>query len=223
MSFQYFVYISDTKVDMLLQQIDPGRLRKHTGEVGVDLKLLKAKRAAETPAAAERIARLERVVRHLDDFGDVGDVDNPGQFFRGLLPMRWGPMVGRDGFPLAYFGGRTGKTVVGIGGSRSHLIGLPFPADQDAQSARSTLPALLQAFTPADEQAVVAASREDEDMLAELQRDEEAALSVVQRATTSLRGPAQNLEFLAKRLLYGRTVDGRSVLLGTPLYVAIAD
>jgi hypothetical protein len=39
-------------------------------------------------------------------------------------------------------------------------------------------------------------------------------------------GPAQNVEFVAKRLLHGPSPvpgDDRSVLLGSPVYVALFD
>lgn len=82
MSLRYYLYISDTKVDMLLQQVDPGFARKRSTEVGVSLKFVSAKRTVEA-SASDRVARLERVVRHVDDFCDVGTVDEPGQYFRG--------------------------------------------------------------------------------------------------------------------------------------------
>ncbi|WP_416351752.1 DUF7019 family protein [Streptomyces rochei] len=47
----------------------------------------------------------------------------------------------------------------------------------------------------------------------------------VERAVARLRWPAQNVEFVAKRLLHGESPDGTgtSVLLGTPLYAAVVD
>lgn len=202
MSFRYFVYISDAKVEMLLQQIDPGAMRKRTSELGVDLKFLKGKRGAETLAGAERTARLERVVRHLIDFGDLGGVDEPGQFFWGLMPLRWGPMVGKDGFPMVYFGGRTDKTVLGLGGSRAHVFGAPGGLEPEAPLGRSMLPSLLNGITPTDA------------------TDQMAA---VHEATSTLRGPEQNMEFIAKRLLHGPGPQDEHVLLGSPLYVALVD
>lgn len=59
----------------------------------------------------------------------------------------------------------------------------------------------------------------------DLDRADRAALARVQGAVASLRWPAQNVEFVAKRLLHGDSPDGtaRSVLLGTPVYVATVD
>lgn len=201
MSFRYFVYISDTKVEMLLQQIDPGALRKRTAEIGADLKVLSLKRGAETLAGAERTGRLERVVRYLDDFGDLGSVKEPGQFFWGLMPLRWGPTVGRDGFPMVYFGGRDEQTVLGLGGSRAHMFGTPATEQKLLPLSRSMLPSLLDGIAPAG-------------------TDGPAA---VYEATTALRGPEQNMEFIAKRLLHEEGPDGTTVLLGSPLYVALVD
>lgn len=203
MSFRYFVYISDAKVDMLLQQIDPGALRKRTAEVGFDLKFLKAKRGAETLAGAERTARLERVVRYLTDFGDLGTVAEPGQFFGGMLPLRWGPMVGADGFPMVYFGGRDERTVLGLGGSRAHVFGTPPGVEQEPLPVgRSMLPSLLSGLT------------------SDPGADGPAA---VRAATDGLRGPEQTMEFVAKRLMHEPGPDGTDVLLGSPLYVALVD
>ncbi|MBL7252718.1 DUF7019 family protein [Paractinoplanes lichenicola] len=203
MSFRYFVYISDAKVEMLLQQIEPGALRKHTSEVGLGLQFLTAKRAGETLAGAERTARLERVVRHLTDFGDLGTIDEPGQFFWGLLPLRWGPTVGADGFPMIYFGGRAGKTILGLGGSRAHVFGAPPGPDQQVLPVgRSMLPSLLEGITRVDGA---------------------DAPEAVRAATDALRGPEQNMEFIAKRLMDEPGPEGERVLLGSPLYVALVD
>jgi hypothetical protein len=51
MSLQYCLYISDAKIDMLLQQIDPGFARKRVSEVGVSPKFISAKRTVEDPGS----------------------------------------------------------------------------------------------------------------------------------------------------------------------------
>src|SRR5258708_10937550 len=53
------------------------------------------------------------------------------------------------------------------------------------------------------------------------------SLGAVYHATTKMAQPVQSLEFVAKRLLYGklnpRDEDRRDVLLGKPIYVALPD
>jgi hypothetical protein len=215
-SLRYYVYVSDSKVDMLLQQVDPGFAGKRTTEVGVSLKFVSAKRSVEAPVS-DRVARLERVVRHLDDFCDVGSIDEPGQYFRGRLPMRWGPLASGQA-SLVYFGGSTEHTIVGLGGASGHVLGAPAPAAAEAGQvfAPSTMPGLvagLAAAVTADGEAVPT-----------------SALASVHLANRLLRGAEQDVEFLAKRLLHGSSPypeldarDGMTVLLGSPLFVALAD
>jgi hypothetical protein len=211
-SHRYYEYISDAKVDMLLAQVDPGFAGKRVGEMSFNLKVVGGKRSVER-SGPDRYARLERVVRYLDDHGDVGTVDEPGQYFRGVLPMAWGPVRTEDGEGLLYFGGRMDATIVGLGGSLHHQIGAP--ATEAQGTMRSSMPVLLRGLTEDDNR---------------VPQDDPAALGLVHRANARLGGVTQNLEFLAKRLLHGPSpypeLDGGkelSVLLGSPLYVAQAD
>ncbi|WP_290056959.1 DUF7019 family protein [Amycolatopsis solani] len=213
LSFQYYLYVSDSKVDMLLAQMDPAFTRKRTTEVSVNLKLFGGKQSSEAPAGGERTAKLQRVVRYLEDHGDLGTVDEPGQFFWGLLPMSWGPFPAEP--TLAYFGGRSGRTVVGLGGSGHHILGGgPAPGGVP----RSVLPSLLAGLrSDPDIGALTEAIKHEDDGA------HKGALAAVRRANEAMPGPDQNLEFVAKRLLSGPTGDGVNVVLGTPLYVAQVD
>jgi hypothetical protein len=204
-SLRYYVYISDSKVDMLLPQVDPAFTGKRSTELGFNLKVVAGKRKVESDA--DRIARLERVVRHLDDFCDVGTIDEPGQYFRGRLAMRW-----QQATPGAtYFAGATEETVVGLGGASHHIIGGATP-DKDRIS-----PSLLPGLIPG-----MRAMLDDE--------ASESALELAYLANRNLRGDEQEMEFVAKRLRHGPSPypeldGGRSVhvLVGSPLFVALAD
>lgn len=216
MSARYYLYVSDSKVDMLLQQVDPGFARKRTTEVGVNLTFVSAKRAVEA-GAADRLVRLQRLVHHLDDHYDVGTVDEPGQYFRGRMPMRWGPLPSGQK-SLVYFGGSTERTIVGLGGASAHVWGTPAPtpAEQGQVFAPSTTPGLLAGLGPA-----VAAHGDEVPA---------NALGLVHLANRQMRGAEQDVEFLAKRLLHGSSPypeldahDRTMVLLGSPLFVALAD
>jgi hypothetical protein len=219
-SFKYYLYISDAKIDMLLSQIDPGPLRKLATELGIDLKLISVKRVSEPSASDRRTAQLELVVQHLLKFGDVGSVAEPGQFFTGLLPMRWGPFPAESSSSLVFFGGRVEGTTVGLGGSVNHLLGSIPDAKQHGITV-SHMPPMLDALG-------VNADLEDEYVAdavdADLGRGDGTALATVHNAVISMRWPAQNVEFVAKRLLHGDDPrSGQPVLLGSPLYVALVD
>jgi hypothetical protein len=204
-SLRYYYYISDAKVDMLLPQVDPGFAGKRTTEFGIGLNPLSGKRKRET--VPERVARLERVVRHLDDFCDVGTIDEPGQYFRGRLAMRVHQAPG-----FLYFAGATEDTVVGLGGSSGHLVAGAKPKE-DEGFGPSMLPGMVQGLS---------AMTDDE--------APDSALELAHLANRNARGDEQEVEFIAKRLRHGPSpypeLDrGRpmTVLVGSPLFVALAD
>ncbi|OKI36957.1 hypothetical protein A6A29_41180 [Streptomyces sp. TSRI0281] len=113
MSMRYYLYVSDSKVEMLLAQIDPKTNRKRSTEVSVNLTVVGGKRVIEETGGDERAARLEQLVRSLEEENELGTVDEPGRFFRGVLALRWGPFPADPG--LVWFGGSTDRTVLGLG------------------------------------------------------------------------------------------------------------
>jgi hypothetical protein len=225
MSFRYYIYISDAKVDMLLPQLDPSFRRKRTVEWNLNLKMFGAKRGTETTLGDNRINRLEAVVKYLEDYGDLGSVDRPAQFFRGSLPMRWGP-VGEyhDDRELFYFAGSTDETILGLVGSASHVIGVS--SDRQGASTGYAIGPLIEAFQGDRDGGDFAHDRTAQ------MSSEQGAIHAVHYTTTIFPGPEQNLEFIAKRLIRGKSFlpdepdnprTEKSVLLGTPLYVAQMD
>ncbi|XVV39644.1 DUF7019 family protein [Streptomyces sp. CA-100214] len=220
MAFRYFLYVSDSKIDMLLPQIDPGFAAKRTTKYGVNLQMVAAERTTES-AQPDRFARLERVVCHLQDHGDLGSVDEPGQFFGGVLPVSSGALPNGGDASLVFFGGWNDHTAVGLGGSARHLLG-SVPGVDASQAPSSLMPTILNQLGAGSE-------LEDEEVVDAvgdgLARGHRAALATVHQAVRRLSrtSPAQNVEFVAKRLLHGTDPDGVTVLLGSPIYVALVD
>ena len=222
---KYYVYISDAKVDMLLAQIPHDAKQRLATEFRFDLKLLSAARKTETESEDNRFSRLDAVVTFIREFGNLGTVDAPDEYFEGSLAMRWGP-YGSKGFadgadkePLIYFGGVTDQTIVGLGGSMKHIIGNTGATQAHSYSATPMLLARLKRELDSDDTLI--GSPEDASAI-----DASAGweLPAVELATTESEGPKQQLEFMAKRLMYGRGYSKKKkILLGTPLYVALMD
>lgn len=220
MSLSYYLYISDSKVDMMLQQIDPGSTKGHQTELSIGLKVFGARRTVVSAAGADRVARLERVLRHLSDTRSVGTLDAPERFFWGLMPMRWRVIPSELSGPLAFFGGTWEGMSVGLGGSSRHLLGAD--AAEGGLFPGSTTPALLDG--------IAASSELEDELVVDAVEDELdgdlGALETVRKAVAAVPGPTQNVEFVAKRLLHGDVGDpdaAQPVLLGTPVYVALVD
>ncbi|MFD7508165.1 DUF7019 family protein [Streptomyces sp. NPDC059853] len=203
MESRFYLYISEAKVDMLLAQSSRPKADTRTTEVGFDVKIVKGSRRTETASGESTHKRLEKVLKRLGKEGKIGTVDAPGPYFRGRLSMRWS---GDESMVL--FGGQTGRTVVALGGSTKHAQATE-PGDTAVPPlARSLLPSLLDGLVPDPRfDALFGAEPAPNDTL----------LRAVREAVGAIRGPAQPVEFVAKRLLHGT-----DVLLGSPLYVADA-
>ena len=252
---KYYIYVSDAKLDMLYAQIPRRVVDRLATELTVDLQLLSIS-LKEKPSDENRYAKLKLVAGYIDKHLKVGTVDEPEAYFRGNLPMRWGPLGGYFGVknpnlddPLCwygsdvcfewdpavqsavYFGGFTAETVLGLGGSLHHVIGHYGDKPRVCTSSAPVLLALL-GREPRDG---VDPHLQDIGKPGGFPIPRFEIMSVV-HTTAVMRGPQQRVEFLAKRLLERRIRDFPTplqdiwpdknqahVLLGTPIYVALAD
>jgi len=167
-----------------------------------------------------RYSKLKVVLSYIENHGDVGTIDAPGSYFKGTLPMAWGPLGASEG-DIVYFGGSTDRTVVGLGGSMSHIIGTHKGAEQ-AILMGSALPDLVSVLT-----STPAIGR----LLGRSADPASMALLGGVTALAEMKGPKQPVEFLAKTLLHGPVPERKRpagenaptyVVLGTPMYVALA-
>ena len=151
---------------------------------------------------------------------DIGSVDAPGVYFKGILPMFWGSLPTWDNTRVVYFGGATQQTLLGLGGSAHHLIGQR--GDLKVGEPSSDIPSLV---------AVLYKELQLKFPNLEYFFDENATLDVIEVMARQAKGTTQTLEFFAKRLAYdsGKPTPDRinprqkSALFGTPIYVALAD
>lgn len=221
---RYYLYVSKAKLDMLYQQIQSLKKSKASLEWKFEAKLPlvasgSISRKVETDDEVTTEEMLKGVIKKIDDSGEVGTVDDPRAYVKGTLLMRWGLFndQGRppEEPPLVYFGGKTERTVFGLGGSSRHVLSVYGASNTSSRSA-----------TP--------------ELVAHLLRGLEmpfkgwnvnkycAPLDAVAWATHNLKPPDVTLEFLARTLLSGETALGpfargktMGVLLGTPLYVVL--
>lgn len=223
-SLKHYVYISDLKVNMYYEQIPPSILAGIAGELTLDIKpggvgigtAVKWEQTQQT-----RYSKLNVVVAYLERHMPeaIGWIDAPRFYFKGTLPMFWTYLPTWDDKKVVYFGGSTGQTIVGLGGSGHHMMSKT--GDAEIGESSSDLPSLLAIL--------------DKELQLQLQLpydlpDENAALDAVEAMARQAKGPSQNLEFLAIKLAYDpSSAHGRirprpkHVLLGTPIYVALTE
>lgn len=232
MGLKYYRYISDTKVNMLYPQIRKG-IRDHLKSVGFDVNLRVVSISTKLKEAEEwesKLSKLHAIINYLVENDEVGTVDSPKEYFKGTVQMRQGPYGGPWYRGLVYFGGYTDQTVIGLGGSLNHVIGDQGTAQTHSQS---NTPYLLKTLTR-ELQLPPSPYSQSTDYEEEEENDVflENNFIAVCIATKQMKGPKENFEFIAKRLLYNPNFpqdlghfccDKRKVLLGSPIYVSLSD
>ena len=214
-----YLYVSETKIDMLYPQILKTILDNIDDESNINTGF-GSTLTANPDSGKTLYDKLDLVSSYIEKEGTVGTVDSPLQYFKGIRPMRWGSYGRDEKSQLVYFGGITDTgTVLGLGGSMHHVLEKE-RGGSHAQShslsfalANKLSVELNIPLTPGDKYEIEGQSRA-------FALNDESYLEAVSLATHQMEGPLQNLEFLAQRLVAGG--EDRKVVLGTPIYVAVA-
>ncbi len=207
---KYYIYISDTKVDMLYAQI-PTKLREKVAtEFKIDLKFVSTT-LTQNISETTRFSKLKIVDEFIRQNEKIGEIDKPESYFNGILNMRWGAYP-PDHPRMVYFGGTTSNTILGLGGSLDHVLGKIGDALCKDVAFSSSTPSLLSILAQGEDKGSVPKYKSG------------WASTLVAMATLNMTGTEQRLEFCAKRLVetYNRERQKR-VVLGSPIYVALAE
>ena len=208
-----YVYVSDTKVDMLYEQLDEASRRHFTHDLKLDAKVVSYGIQASPSPDATRAGRLSAVWAELEESHAVGTLDEPKLYFRGRMLMKTGrhPLSTEAQDAVFFMGERDDETLIFLGGTAHHLIG----SVGKPTWSNSGIIGLLRALADASRGRDV-----NLDMYASAWPSEARG---VWRAHTST--PSQPVEFVALKLAESRGQDPKrhNVILGSPLYVALVD
>ncbi|MFD3676434.1 DUF7019 family protein [Streptomyces sp. NPDC058613] len=225
---RYYVYISDGKLEMLFDQIDPGILKRISAEITVDLKVASIKLQEAESAGPSRNAKLRIVEQFIDKYHRVDDIedierDTAGresnqnadfEYVRGRIPMQWGLMDS-----MVVFRGRVGSTTLVLGGSPHHLLGEKPP---EISRLMSLAPAMVRAFLELE----TALKTSPPGLVEQSSQMDAGARALDFAAEAPFDGPTEHVEFLAVPMIWGGLTDrdgeNYQAILGTPLYVARA-
>ena len=220
---RYYVYISDAKVDMLLPQV-PGALQKKVAaKLGFDIHILKGEIATERATLETRVARLSAVENHINSTQQVGTLDDPQPWISGEAAAKIVRL--QENTNVVFFIIETSHTIIAMGGSSKHLTSEV--ESEGIESGYSFTPTLLREF----EREIVdrpnfLAFPSNFKVLSE--RIQPGGMTqwtqLVYDAARQIGGVdiVQSISFLAKRLLEEDYL-GKRVILGTPLYVSLAE
>jgi len=216
--------VSDAKLDMLFEQIPPKLLSSLTAELKIDLKIVGLS-VQQTKSDATRYVKLRVVEEYLERNFDVGWMTEPPAWFRGELSMHSGIYDDREE-GLLLFTGYEESALVALIGSSYHLVGRR-SSPETITLGYSFLPELFRLLElDHAERADRARITSHRVASAPPTGDNLEAVREVRRLDDQMLGPRQTCEFLARRLLVHRVADSpdlRTFVVGTPLYVALAE
>src|SRR5438876_1054458 len=88
---RYLVYVSESKIDMLLDQIPERMLRELAIAVKVDLKLVSVGVTPKFSAShgEGKAAKLAVVERYIERTESIGGLDTIGGYFRARVDLDW--------------------------------------------------------------------------------------------------------------------------------------
>jgi hypothetical protein len=233
---KYYLYISDSKVDMLFPQV-PIATRMEIGAAFGIPDGCPLDERTEVDRSSNRIFKLQTVVRFLREGAGVGSIDEPKEYFTGSANVFWGQthvsMFARNrNQPYIYFTGHTERTTFLLSASSKYLIAGNQP--QEGGFSSSSIPQVIDSLSAeidlwSDSKASAPPTFEAWKLVAHHERKDlpyrgpELALDLVDMARRHLSGVEQSLEFFAKTLLRGPSPAQRRQMniLGSPLYVAL--
>ena len=224
---RYYLYKSTSKIEMLYEQIYESSTHSTRRSASAGPSFASGTIESTTQEVVSLDEKLRAVEEELDYRQLIGSLDDPKEYTRGIMPMRWGLYDDMGERPesepaLVYFGGfdKDGPLVVGLGGSARHVTG-----HQGASStySRSATPVLVKWLLAGIEHG--GSPKLPQWDTAFDMHDLYAAIAIAQHY---LKPPTQNLEFVAKVLTIGRVdgyeafigVSSAKVILATPLWVA---
>ena len=220
-----YLYLSKAKVDWLYQQIQEPE-EKTTIRWKINLNFLSREIQKEHESKINEQDKLDAVVAALEERRMIGPPeDRHKDYIKGVFSMKWG-LFDDHSFrsdtegPLVYFSCLVGKLLIGLGGSSIH-VGNPYGIG--ATSSRSSTPVLCAWLRAGSDTGSRPPSHYRESVDSELYEISDA----MAWANHYLRGPHQDVEFVARVLNRGRGVldpwqreERGEVILGTPLYVS---
>lgn len=224
---KYYIYISDMKIEMLYPQIPQSLLKKIASNLSIDLKLFGAEVSVASKSSSSdetRYAKVRIVSEYIEKHLDVGSIDAPGTYFKGILSMTWGPIYDQ----AVYFSGVTSRqAVIGLGGSLKHVLGAIVGPRPDGFHLPVTINSTI--MFPSSAGGIIMTLEEmlknsDSKFGGNTKLPESSQIiELMTQIENNQRGPKQRFEFLAKTLLQNKATSESYVVLGTPIYVALAD
>lgn len=222
---KYYVYISDTKIEMFYSQLANFEGQESQISLGVDLKIFKAEMKKSRKSPNTKYTKLEAILKKLEDSDLVGEFDSNKPYIKGDLEMTWASF-GDLNSPITFWGCLSEEIALGLAGSRHHVLGAQ-PLDiaysgSDTNAIATWFLQQLGDIPPEDQSEAWWLFRPNHYSL-----DDKKVTGCIITALYDIRGSKNRFEFIAKVLHRGKFIGEsdpsyeNNVVLATPLYVAM--
>lgn len=221
---KYYMYVSESKIDMLYPQISDKLKKKVTTELRGGLRFFGGGRKVETESEMNLFSKLDSVIEHIKETEDVGTPSEFKNWIQGTLLMSLQVFPENGFFYLTTTSSSHCEGVIGLGGSMKHLIGKS-ELDKKPEMLTSSLPDLAFALKKVVLTPNSRLVENNSDTREELLRHGYLADRDLS-GQESFNLTQQKVEFLSKRYasgLYRGYGDEKSVFVGSPLYIELAD
>ncbi|HRQ40528.1 MAG TPA: SAVMC3_10250 family protein [Chloroflexota bacterium] len=210
-SLKYYIYVSNSKIDMLYSQIPRTVRSQLEAEVKLNLRLLEVS-FAKKQFDDSVYERLATVLEFLKKNNEIGHLSAPKDFFTGTMYLDWAQI--HPG--VVYFGGIYNDIALGLGGSMKYVLGYDL---REVEKGISHTPWLVSYLLEELDQRLLKPNLGHK-MTADEEENRIINSTNSWSADLSKRAIAK-FEFVAKKMLFVGQ-NGKKVLLGTPIYVAEA-
>ena len=228
---KYYIYISQTKIDMLYGQIQTAHSETREASLGFDIKLLKGDLKDSRGIPDNQFTKLDKVLSSLNKLDLVGDIDSDKEYISATLDMKWGSYGGESEAPITFWGYSTFEypftgLVLALAGSKYHLLGEQRDGYAHSHSLTNAMTEwFLLNLGERHQEQIYLMNRHQRINTSDL--DNYDVANGAWLAATQIEGQVCKYEFVAKVLHRSewesgfRTSKTNKIMLATPLYVAM--
>jgi hypothetical protein len=220
---KYYIYVSESKIDMLYSQIVKSDAERREKSVGLDFKFVKGEYKTSRGIPSNNLTKLNAIIDNLAQQQLVGSIHEQKPYIRGCLKLKWSAYEPSLDVrpPITFWGYISHRLALGLAGSPHHLLGKQADGTTDPGSATSVIINWLwRSFSDPPPLEDLEDPREREDYI--------VAYTTFHAAKYS-SGHRGLYEFIAKVLHRSTWTRGiakskiTEIILATPLYVAMVE
>ena len=234
---KYYVYVSESKINMLFEQIGRHEREDKSRSLEFDIKIFKGKFENSKGVPENKFTKLNAIIKRLEKEKLIGSVTENYPYIKGCIQMTWGTLAAPklSESPISFWGHWSDNLTLALSGSKYHLLGEQRGSCTDSgSSAPAILSWLVRELeilrTNFPHEYVSFWERADkgsEEIPDYLSNDHKIADTIFE-AVKRMIGDKSKYEFIAKvlkRFHWKNMPAGQEgfIILATPLYVALVE